>query len=61
MALLTVPQVAEMLGFSESWVRKMVDSGQIPHVRLGGGLRFREDDINTWVDSNAHGPQSREK
>lgn len=52
MALLKVKDVAEMLGFSESWVRKMVEAQEIPHIRLGG-LRFDEDAINKWVAAKA--------
>lgn len=57
MALLNVGQIAEKLGFSESWVRKMVDADAIPHIRLGGGLRFDEAAIDDWVGANTHGPK----
>lgn len=55
-ALLTVRQVAKYLGLSESWVRNMVDANKIPHARLGRSIRFRQEDIDNWIDSNLAGP-----
>ena len=42
-----------MLGVSRSWLYLAVADGRIPHLRLGspdGPLRFREDEIVTWLD-----------
>lgn len=50
--LLAVPQVAELLGVSESWVRIRTKAGDIPHVRLGGNIRYRITDIEDYVSSN---------
>jgi excisionase family DNA binding protein len=47
--LLTVPEVAELLGVNRSWVQRSVKRGEIPHLRLGRYLRFREESIMAWI------------
>ena len=45
--LLTLKELAEYLGKSESEVKPLVDSGVIPAYRIGGSfLRFRKDQID---------------
>jgi predicted DNA-binding transcriptional regulator AlpA len=56
-ALLTLDQVAEMLGTSKAWVRDHATrrNPRIPCVRLGGRralLRFRPQDIETFIDKH---------
>jgi hypothetical protein len=53
-ALLTLDQVAKMLGTSRAWVRDHATrrNPRIPCVRLGGRralLRFRPQDIETFI------------
>lgn len=52
--LLTVPQVAEMLGVEKTWVQRAVKRGEIPYVRLGRYLRFREESIAAWIREQEH-------
>ena len=48
--LLTVGQVAEILGICERTVWRLHDSGQMPDcVRLGRSVRWRKSDIEAWV------------
>ena len=56
-ALLTLDQVAEMLGVSKAWVRDHATRRfpRIPVVRFGdrrGLLRFRPEDIEGFIKSN---------
>jgi hypothetical protein len=56
-ALLTLDQVAEMLGVSKAWVRDHATrrSPRIPVVRFGdrrGVLRFRPRDVEGFINSN---------
>jgi excisionase family DNA binding protein len=56
-SLLTVEQVAERLGTSKAWVRDHATrkSPRIPVVRLGDRralLRFRPQDVETFITSN---------
>ena len=50
--LLDVREVAAMLNVSPSWVRDHSTRKQprLPVVRLGSLLRFRREDILTWID-----------
>lgn len=47
--LLKVPDVARMLGVSESWVRKRTSEKQIKHHRFGGNIRYRLEDIKEYL------------
>jgi excisionase family DNA binding protein len=43
--LLTVRQVAALLGVCRATVYAMVESGVLPHLRLGSLIRFRPEDL----------------
>lgn len=45
--LLTINEVAEMLKISVSTLYRWVNKREIPFVKLGGKLRFNEDEIKT--------------
>jgi excisionase family DNA binding protein len=48
-----IEDAAEYLGVPVSAVYKMTSRGSrspIPHVKLGGRLRFRKADIDRWLD-----------
>jgi excisionase family DNA binding protein len=51
--LLTVVQVAERLNVSRSTVRRRIELGEIPAVRLGRGphapVRVDADELAAWV------------
>ncbi len=48
--LLDTAEIAEQLGMSVSTIRKWVHYGFIPHIKLGRAVRFREKDIETWIE-----------
>ena len=48
--LLDTAEIAEQLNMSVSTIRKWVHYGFIPHVKLGRSVRFREKDIETWIE-----------
>ena len=52
MELMTTKDVARKLGVSENWVYShlRVRKPLVPHVRLGGNIRFREADIDRWIE-----------
>ena len=52
MELMTIKDVAKKLGVSENWVYShlRVREPLVPHVRLGGHIRFREEDIEVWIE-----------
>jgi excisionase family DNA binding protein len=50
--LLTVADVAERLQFSEKHVRRLIDAGEIPAVRIGRLVRVSEDDLALFIRRN---------
>lgn len=47
--LWTAQDVAEYLRVSRSWVYHRAESGELPHFRVGGALRFSPTDIDAYV------------
>lgn len=55
MSMLTVTDVAKRLKLSESTVRRMMNVGELPFVRVGRGrgrLRVMEEDMQLYLDVN---------
>ena len=50
--LWNIKQVAEYLCLSKSKVYQMASKGEIPSVKIGDCIRFREDDIESFVIIN---------
>lgn len=54
--LLTAPEAARFLGYSEGTVRNKASAGEIPSLNLpSGALRFRISDLERWIA--AHNPK----
>jgi excisionase family DNA binding protein len=49
MALLTVKDVSTWLQVKPATVYVWVAEGKMPALRLGGLIRFRREDIETWL------------
>jgi len=47
---LTVREVADTLRVSAMTVYRLINSGQLPAVRVGKSFRLREDDVNRYLD-----------
>ena len=52
--LWSVTDVAGHLKVSRSWVYHRVEAREIPHIRIGGILRFDPETIRTWAGSHVH-------
>ena len=53
--LLTVDQVAEILGIHAMTVRRKIRTGQIPAIQLGGpgsAIRVLSDELEAWLESD---------
>ena len=48
--LWTIDDTASYLGIPKMAVYKMTSAGTIPHLKIGGRLRFRRADIDAWLD-----------
>lgn len=46
---LSVVEVAEYLGLSQSAIRKWIRTGQIPFLKINGAIRFDMEEINQWA------------
>lgn len=55
--VMDVDGVAEYLGFSSSTIYSKVKDLEIPHVRIGGSLRFSKIEIDKWLSRNTVRPQ----
>jgi len=53
--LFTVKDVAQRLNVSPSCIYQLVETGKIPHHRIGlgrGAIRFSEEDIESFLNSS---------
>ncbi len=50
--LLSIKDVSELLNVKESWIRCQVFYKNIPHLKIGGLLRFKKSELDKWIESN---------
>ena len=48
-SMMTVRQVAELLGVHENWVYDQAASGELPSYKIGGTRRFVRDEVDGWI------------
>jgi excisionase family DNA binding protein len=48
-SMMTVRQVAELLGVHENWVYDQAASGELPSYKIGGTRRFDADELRHWI------------
>ena len=56
--LLTAREVADMLRVSVAWVHQHANGTRrpvIPSVKLGGAVRFRQEDVDAFIEACARG------
>jgi len=59
---LNIEQVAAILGVPKSFIYRRTARGHgdpIPHYRIGSHLRFKPDDIQEWIESHRHEPETQ--
>jgi excisionase family DNA binding protein len=49
MAMLTVPEVAERLGTSQRFVRRLIAERRIPYTKLGKHVRLADNDVDSFI------------
>lgn len=57
---LNIEQVAEILGVPKSFIYRRTARGHddpIPHYRIGGHLRFKLEDVESWIETHRNEPQ----
>jgi excisionase family DNA binding protein len=55
-SLLTVKQLSDLLACSNCTVYRMVGKGEVPCLRLGREVRFRQEDVDKWLDRRKSRP-----
>ena len=54
--LMTVSDLAKYLAVSKSMIYKLVEEEEIPYIKIGKSLRFKREDIETWIESKRFKP-----
>ena len=54
---LGVAGCAEYLGQTERWVRRSVNEGRLPYVRMGRKLAFRQSALERWIEEHVNAPE----
>jgi excisionase family DNA binding protein len=55
--LLSVAEAAAYLGMSKDWIYERLRT-LIPHIKIGGAVRFRRDDIDRYISSQTIAPMN---
>jgi excisionase family DNA binding protein len=53
--LLTIEDISTYLSIKPKTLYTKVESGEIPHYRIGHLIRFRLDEINAWLEGCRRG------
>ena len=51
-AIMTLPEVADKMRVSRAWLYKKCKANIIPHLRIGGIIRFRQADLDKWISDH---------
>ena len=55
--LFSVPEAAAYLGMSKYWVYERLKA-LVPHVKIGGALKFRKEDLDRYIASQTVAPMN---
>jgi excisionase family DNA binding protein len=50
----TLPKVAQYLKLSKSKVYHLVQTGQLPHIRIGKNVRVKDSELPMWIDQQSN-------
>jgi nitrogen PTS system EIIA component len=51
-SLMGIKEIATYLKINQATAYHWAQAGRLPGIKIGRIWRFREDDINTWLDEN---------
>ena len=54
--LMTPAEVAELLGFAAGTILDWAEADRIPHFKIGTALRFRQSEVEAWLEEQRRGP-----
>jgi excisionase family DNA binding protein len=49
-SLLSIYKTARRLSVSEKTIRRLIRSGELPALRVGGSVRIDPDELNAWLE-----------
>lgn len=49
--LLTIDQLAERLGVTERYIRRLIAERRVPYRKLGKLIRFADHEIAAWLET----------
>lgn len=49
--LLDIDELADRLGVTERFVRRLVEERRIPFLKIGKFVRFDPDDVERWINN----------
>ena len=58
-SMMTVRQVAELLGVHENWVYDQAACGELPSYKIGGTRRFDPDELRGWIAEHREAERKR--
>jgi excisionase family DNA binding protein len=50
--ILTLKEVAEYLKLAEKTAYRLAADGKLPGFKVGGSWRFKQSDIENWIEKN---------
>ncbi len=50
--IIRIPEVAEYFGVSEMTIRRLVQRGELEHLRIGRAICFTEQNISDFIESH---------
>jgi len=53
--ILTLKEVADYLKLAEKTAYRLTADGKLPGFKVGGSWRFRQSDIEKWIEQNKKG------
>lgn len=48
--IISLKQLSDILGISDSEIRKLIRENKIPYFKIGYRYMFKVDSINKWID-----------
>lgn len=59
--LISAKELAQTLGLSKRQIHRLNSCGKLPApVRIGGSIRWVQDEISAWIDAGCPDRQTRE-
>lgn len=53
--ILTIKEVADFLKLTEKTAYRLAAEGKLPGFKVGGGWRFKQSDIDAWIEESKAG------